>query len=157
MFKTVFFAIAAALVGSVTALPTPDREVRFAVRDVQVIGVRSIPVQAPELIVRGEYMIPVEKRQIPEEVPVRATNGQITAIKRQTAEEDPVTTDNNGNVIPYVKREPQGNIPAEIAVTTDGSGNIIPYGKVKREAEPQKFIPLELAVRTDEFGNIVPY
>jgi len=150
MLKTALVAVVLALGVSAAALPHVKPQGRLAQRDVQVLGVRYVPAQAPEIAVRGEHYKDVERRDvIPEEVPTKGDKGVITPYqKRQSIPaEIAVKTDANGNVVPYEKRQ---NIPAEIAVKTDANGNVVPY-------EKRQNIPAEIAVKTDANGNVVPY
>jgi len=118
MFKTSLLAAVVTLLGSTLALPH-QQEVKLAIRDIGVIGVRSIPAQVPEIVVRGQHA----KRAIVEE--------------RQIPEEDPVKVDNSGTIVPYVKRD---EIAAEVAVKSD-NGVITLYDK--------RDIPVEIAVKSD--------
>jgi len=131
MFKTILLASVATLIGSTLgrALPYQQHEIKLAVRDIGVIGVRSIPMQVPEIVVRGEHV----KRVVVEE--------------RQIAEEDPVKTDGSGNIVNYVKR--QEPIPAEVATKSDG-GAIVPYSNAKRQISP------DIPTKSDG-GAIVAY
>jgi len=78
MFKTVLVALAA--LGSVSALPFMDsRSLHTGVRVIG-ISVRSIEPEVPEIVVRGEHAIEVEKRAviIPAEVAVKSgANGVV--------------------------------------------------------------------------------
>ncbi|PVG04527.1 hypothetical protein CPB86DRAFT_868473 [Serendipita vermifera] len=134
-FKTAIAAVVVALVGSASARPY-IREAQAVQRDIQVIGVRSIPVEAPEIAVRGLHM-----RQIPEEQPTRSNGGQIVAYKREI-----VPRWDEGQLEELEKRQ---NIPAEEAVTApDGVVRI--YKRVEEPVLEGRAgqIPSEIAVRS---------
>lgn len=125
MFKTTLVAAVVTLLGSTLALPH-QQEVKLAIRDIGVVGVRSIPAQVPEIVVRGQH-------------------ARCTVVEeRQIAEEDPVKTDDSGNIVHYDKRQ---EIAVEVAVKSD-NGVITPYGK--------RNIPVEIAVKSDG-GDPVAY
>lgn len=157
MFKTALVAAVVTLLGSTMALPY-QQEVKLAIRDISVIGVRSIPAQVPEIMVRGEHVkrAEVEERQVGGTAPVDPDNsgtvpfdshGPITPYpgyrkRQEIGEEIPVKSD-NGVITPYSKR----SIPAEVAVKSDG-GDPVAY--------PKRGIPAEVAVKSDG-GDPVAY
>lgn len=146
MFKTVLFAAVATLLGSTLALPY-QQEVKLAVRDIGVIGVRSIPVQVPEIMVRGGHVkrAKVEERQIAEETPVKTNNSGniVNYVKRQEIAAEIAVKSENGVISPYAKRQ----LPEEQAVKSDGG---VPV------AYPKRQLPVEQAVKSDG-GAIVAY
>ncbi|KIM33856.1 hypothetical protein M408DRAFT_86429 [Serendipita vermifera MAFF 305830] len=132
MFKTILFASVATLVGSTfgRAVPYQLPEARLAIRDISVVGVRSVPVQVPEIAVRGEHM----KR-----APV------VPQVKRQEPIPAEVATKSDGGVIvPYSKRELEAyskrQLPAEVASKSDG-GAIVAY--------PKRQLPAEVASKSE--------
>jgi hypothetical protein len=154
MFKTILVASIATLIGSTLgrALPYQQQEIKLAVRDISVIGVRSVPIQVPEIVVRGEHVkrVAVEERQIAEEDAVKtAPDGTIVNyVKRQvnTMPAEVATKSDGGAIVAYDKRQ----ISPDIATKSDG-GAIVAYPK--RQNEP---IPAEKAVKSEN-GVIVEY
>jgi len=146
MLKTTLLAAVVTLLGSTLALPH-QQEVKLAIRDISVVGVRSIPAQVPEIVVRGEHAkrAVVKERQIPEEDAVKTDDSGniVNYVKRDQIPAEVAVKSDNGVITQYDKRD----IPVEIAVKSDG-GDPVPY--------PKRDIPVEIAVKSDG-GDPVPY
>jgi len=167
MFKTTLLAAVVALLGSTLALPH-QQEVKLAIRDITVIGVRSIPAQVPEIVVRGEHarravveipeqdavktdasgnVVNYDKRQeIPAEVAVKSDHGVITTYDKRSIPVEIAVKSNGGDPVAYPKR----SIPVEIAVKSNGGD---PVAYPKRDTNQ---IPAELPTKSDK-GVLSPY
>ena len=134
-FKPAFVALVA-LLGLTSAAPLPRlKDLKINQRDVQVLGLRSLPIdRVPELVTREP------KKVIPKIINRRQRNGQPISAEIAVKSVD-------GQVIPFKRQNKP--ISAEIAVKSL-DGNIVPF---KRQDKP---ISAEIAVKSLD-GNIVPF
>jgi len=183
MFKTVLVALAA--LGSVSALPFMDsRSLHTGVRVIG-ISVRSIESEVPEIVVRGEHAIEVEKRAviIPAEVAVKSgANGVVVPYNSKRGlqavaeiEERDVEDFEERDVDDLEERDfedvEERDIDLDLEERDEDEVEFEKRQQIFPEETPTKgvngvitpyngkreVIPLHLAVRTDEHGNIVLY